>query len=607
VIPLVRKRLKDPDVEERRQALSFLVNLRSAAFISDIALRLADAEPTIRDAAFGALRELGAPALPHVIRLAGDPSFAKRREALWTIERLGPAAGAALDVLLANLDDPDPDLRRASASAISAVAKDSLPVARLLRSMRKALIPDSERTLALLRIMQDSGRLDRAAVPFLKAQLFATDEKVRVAAIHTVPKLGEDGRGLVWTLIEKIEGAPSAEEDAAYKALESFTAATPILIEGLVHSRGDRRRRVAWLLGKRRAEAAAALPWLNAIAARDDDEGDAARTAAEQIQGTETSSLAPRPAPLPPALPRSDEHMKDAVAADRSYCRKNRLAACIDRGIAFAEGRTVARDPVRAARFFQCGYDQRDADAAVRLGAAYLNGEGLAVDTDRAMLLFRQACDAGHGGGCSYLGLAHDSGEGGVPKDPQSGAVMYAKSCELGDHIGCFNLGVSHFMGGAPSSSLSQAVTYYERGCKGGFQQSCEQAEAVRDLRVHEVACENGDGARCTKAGDTVRWSARTPRNPPLALAFFERGCALGNGSGCFGAGFAHEKGEGTAPSATRAADLYAKACELRNPYGCSGLAELYERGEGVPADAAQARALKDKACTYGYKDDCAE
>jgi TPR repeat protein len=438
--------------------------------------------------------------------------------------------------------------------------------------------------------------------PQLRQELFSTDERVRLEAIEAVPQLGESGRGLAWTLIEKLDG-PEPDATAAERSLGAFDAATSILVEGMANSTGGRRQRLMRLLAARGPRAEAALRGLEVLAGSDDEPTRAvAREAVEAIRG---APVGPVPDDAGMAVTtRSDDHLQDAVEEDRRFCEQHDWADCFREGARYGDGRGVVRDPVRAARFFACSRDKGSADGFVRLGEAYFEGRGVRRDPIRGVALFREACAGRHPAGCGFLAQAYRLGEG-VPRDLVVAARHERQGCELGGATNCFNFAVALYLGEAGPAGVAAARAWYERGCAGGEKASCEQAAATREIEPSERACRAGRGSACAEAGEKVRWAIRTPVSPRLSLQLFERGCALEHATSCYRAAFQHEQGEGTRADAARAARLYAKACHGGAPWACLGLASLCDRGEGVARDPARARELRLRACRGGVEQGC--
>jgi HEAT repeat protein len=126
LLPLVVERLDSEDPEVRREVLSFVGYLGSAAV--ELAPRIAelsqDPDPEIRLAAVYVLGSIGAsdPASVHAVeRHLGDSDLKLRRAAAATLARFGAAAVDAQPALVAALADRDSGVRGSAADALLAI------------------------------------------------------------------------------------------------------------------------------------------------------------------------------------------------------------------------------------------------------------------------------------------------------------------------------------------------------------------------------------------------------------------------------------------------------------------------------------------------------
>ena len=69
----------------------------------------------------------------------------------------------------------------------------------------------------------------------------------------------------------------------------------------------------------------------------------------------------------------------------------------------FADGRGVARSPMRSVDLWSRACDGGDYTGCVELAKLYTSGRGVRVDRDRAQALYKKACDAGFTMGCDGL------------------------------------------------------------------------------------------------------------------------------------------------------------------------------------------------------------
>ena len=85
-------------------------------------------------------------------------------------------------------------------------------------------------------------------------------------------------------------------------------------------------------------------------------------------------------------------------------------------GIAYSHAQGVARDTVKAVKWFRKAADQGLADAQLEMGGAYAEGEGVPTDVAVAAKWYRKAAEQGNATAQHELGYAYAEGEG-VPKD----------------------------------------------------------------------------------------------------------------------------------------------------------------------------------------------
>jgi len=69
----------------------------------------------------------------------------------------------------------------------------------------------------------------------------------------------------------------------------------------------------------------------------------------------------------------------------------------------YADGRGVARSPMRSVELWSRACDEADYTACLELGKMYATGRGVRADRDRAATLYKRACDAGFTMGCDGL------------------------------------------------------------------------------------------------------------------------------------------------------------------------------------------------------------
>ncbi len=143
-------------------------------------------------------------------------------------------------------------------------------------------------------------------------------------------------------------------------------------------------------------------------------------------------------------------------------------------------GDGTAKDPAKAATYFQRACDRGDARGCFNLGDSYQAGKGVPKDAAKAAAFYQRACDGREKGGCSELALSYLSGNG--VKQSEAKAAIYAdRSCTLNSPFGCAILGMVYADGveGYPQD-LAKAEELLFDACHKGSKYTEEPDEAAR-------------------------------------------------------------------------------------------------------------------------------
>lgn len=113
-----------------------------------------------------------------------------------------------------------------------------------------------------------------------------------------------------------------------------------------------------------------------------------------------------------------------------------------------------------------------------------------------------------------------------------------------------------------------------------------------------QSACDAGQAAACSAAGQRHETGDGVVRDARRAAALYRRACDLGSASGCTRLGILHNAGQGVEKDVAAAAELYEKGCSGGDGPGCNNLGTMYEFGViGFEPDAARAAAYYRRAC----------
>jgi len=149
----------------------------------------------------------------------------------------------------------------------------------------------------------------------------------------------------------------------------------------------------------------------------------------------------------------------------------------------------------------------REACTAVR--QLYSQGKGIAQDNARAARYYTLSCSHGSILGCDRLGVLNYSGQG-VPQDYARAGSLFEEACNGGNMAACDNLGTLYEKGQGVSQNLDQARNLYKKSCDGGFTEACSHAQSA----VNSVAEQGADSTPPTPPATQV---ASTPKPVPVS------------------------------------------------------------------------------------------
>jgi hypothetical protein len=173
---------------------------------------------------------------------------------------------------------------------------------------------------------------------------------------------------------------------------------------------------------------------------------------------------------------------EDDARAARFYqegCEGGSPDGCYKLGSMYENGRGVTENLFKAVSFYRKGCDGGSAPGCTGLAFMYENGNGVGEDDAKAVSLYRTVCDEGEADGCAYLGLMYME-EKGVPKDYAQAASLFRKGCDGGNMLGCSNLGVMFEHGLGIGEDKAQALNFYRKACDGGEAKGCKNLKRLQ-------------------------------------------------------------------------------------------------------------------------------
>lgn len=130
-------------------------------------------------------------------------------------------------------------------------------------------------------------------------------------------------------------------------------------------------------------------------------------------------------------------------------------------GVAYDQGRGVAKNQAEAAIWYRKAADQGHATAQNSLGSMYQFGEGVPQNDSEAVTWYQNAANQGYGEAYTNLGYMHDFGLG-VKQDKQKAVELYLVGAEKGSLNAMLNLGVSYWKGEGVSKDLVEAYKWLD-------------------------------------------------------------------------------------------------------------------------------------------------
>ena len=243
-------------------------------------------------------------------------------------------------------------------------------------------------------------------------------------------------------------------------------------------------------------------------------------------------------------------------------------------GYNLRDGIGIAKDPVRAVRWFRLAAAQDNDAAAFSLGDAYETGHGIAPDQAQAANLYRYASHLGNTGAMVRLAIMVREGRG-VEKDLEYWRSLLLRAAEIGNSDAMWRLGMVYVYGNGVAIDRTAGIEWLRKSA---------QKENLQGSLNLGVALLHSDSEKDKIEG--VEW--------------LRKAVLAGDNNGMDALGYAYENGLGVAQNYAEAAAWYRKSETAGNSSGTNNLARLKFVGLGEPKDAVQARALFEKASAQG-------
>jgi HEAT repeat protein len=243
----VMQMLKSPKANARRIAAESLGKQKKTEAIPALAELLKDDDEGVREAAIGALGQIGAPAASALGAALEYPREDSRMAALRALRQLGPDAKAATAAIATALKDKNIDIRiqaadalgamksdgKAALPALFAAAKDISIVTSAARLNLAGSVAEAAITAALEIDSNCAADLAKAVLPDLEIGLQSKDDTVVQAAANALARLGQTAKAALPALEKayKRATATAVENTLSAAILAVGGEGTPLLAE----------------------------------------------------------------------------------------------------------------------------------------------------------------------------------------------------------------------------------------------------------------------------------------------------------------------------------------------------------------------------------------
>lgn len=207
--------LKSRQPAVRRQAVRALSeqNLEPPIALRQFGKTIEDEDTGVRVSSVQAMEKIGPDALPVLLQALASHCRRVRREAVWALGRLGPAAEPAVAPLISALQDRDPKVCQGAARALGLIGPKAAAAAPGLL----ALLADTNYLLCRMAAWA-LGQIGPAGVPALIQALAAPDLFVRCEAAWGLAQLGSAASAAVGALVAVLRSEKAA---CLYKQTEA--------------------------------------------------------------------------------------------------------------------------------------------------------------------------------------------------------------------------------------------------------------------------------------------------------------------------------------------------------------------------------------------------
>ncbi|GHT42081.1 hypothetical protein FACS189443_4690 [Planctomycetales bacterium] len=281
----------------------------------------------------------------------------------------------------------------------------------------------------------------------------------------------------------------------------------------------------------------------------------------------------------------------------RKLADKGDAKAQCNLGVAYYQGKGVAKDYAEAVKWFRKAAEQGDAQAQYNLGVMYGKGEGVAKDYAEAVKWFRKAAEQGEENAKNVLAELGEAETENKTAEKQK-EIDYSKLspdelrklAEQGDAVAQGALGLAYSQLFTEDFNLergAEAGKWLGKAAKQGLAGAKEQLDVLAEL--------------CGTLGlNYLTGDEETTIDPKKGTRYLRQAAELGHKGSQFNLAINYQNGVGVTKDMAEAVKWYRKAAEQGHAGAQFNLGVMYANGEGVAKDQAEAVKWYKKAAAQG-------
>nr|WP_278422898.1 peptidoglycan-binding protein [Brucella anthropi] len=201
-----------------------------------------------------------------------------------------------------------------------------------------------------------------------------------------------------------------------------------------------------------------------------------AATIANPVKPVETAASAEPAAKPQAAIPPVPEEA--GPAALREAAAKGDARALFEVGNRYMEGRGVAADFAKAAKWYEISAGQGFAPAQYRLGNFNEKGLGMARDLEKAKTWYQLSAQQGNASAMHNLAVLFATGANGNP-DNASAVRWFTDAAELGVKDSQFNLGILAAKGLGMPVNLEESYKFFSLAANAGDKDAADKRDQI--------------------------------------------------------------------------------------------------------------------------------